>query len=139
MEKLLRGLKKNNPTKKKTIGKICKTIGGAILALSLAVSNLAGLYPTISVYADAEKTITGLGTGAIDNPTSGDTQGLTGWTGNYVYYGTYKSSSVKYRILSKCTSDFGGTTMLLDCDNTLIRIPFDASDKYWGPSNKKNG
>ena len=80
-----------------------------------------GDIPT-EVYADGEdKTITGLGTGAITNPIVPGTQGDTAnWDGSYVYYGKYNSNSVKYRVLTKSTSEFDGETMLLDCDGILI-------------------
>lgn len=41
------------------------------------------------------------------------------WTGSYVYFGTYDGERMKYRVLSKYSTDFGGRTMLLDCDNML--------------------
>lgn len=79
------------------------------------------------VYADNDKTISGLCTGAINNPERGSSDNAYPWRGNYVYYGTYGEGSVKYRVLSRSTSDFGGKTMLLDCDNTLIDMEFDPS------------
>ena len=33
--------------------------------------------------------------------------------GSYVYYGIYKGEPIKFRMLSKCTTDFGSETMLL--------------------------
>ncbi|MBP5605131.1 MAG: hypothetical protein J6X60_06270, partial [Ruminiclostridium sp.] len=65
---------------------------------------MAGLTFTVSAVGD--KTITGLGTGAIANPTSG----AGGWS--YVYYGTYGDNSVKYRVLDKAATQFCGNTML---------------------------
>lgn len=41
------------------------------------------------------------------------------WTGSYVYFGTYDGEPMKYRVLSRRSTDFGGTTMLLDCDSIL--------------------
>ena len=83
------------------------------------------------------KEITGLGTGTIDNPTNGNTEGLTGWAGNYVYYGKYDNKSVKYRVLSKSTDEFGGATMLLDCDSTLLTRRFDDNSNVWADSELK--
>ena len=65
-----------------------------------------------------EKTIAGLGTGIIANPTA-PTSTSDVWTGSYVYFGTYSGSPVKYRVLDSNTTVFGGTTMLLDCDSIL--------------------
>ena len=79
-----------------------------------------------TVYAD--KTITGLGTRVISNPVNGNTQDLTSWKGSYVYYGKYNGSPVKYRVLDKASTAFGGNTMLLDCDSTLFLAAFDTAD-----------
>lgn len=43
----------------------------------------------------------------------------TEWEGSYVYFGTYDGEPMKYRVLSRRSTDFGGTTMLLDCDSIL--------------------
>lgn len=78
-----------------------------------------------SVRAAGDKTITGLGTGAIANPTPG----AGGWS--YVYYGTYNGSNVKYRVLDNYTTEFGSNpTMLLDCD-TILAYEFADSDYAW--------
>ena len=73
--------------------------------------------------ANGDKTITGLGTGVIRNPVSGS----GGW--NYVYYGKYNNKPVKYRVLDKASTAFGGNTMLLDCDSTLFASAFDSSSE----------
>ncbi len=101
----------------------------------LAVSTFLAAIPQTEtiVYADSDKTITGLCTGAIGNPASG----AGGWS--YVYYGKYggNGNAVKYRVLSKSTSDFGGNTMLLDCDSTLInkahvsQSPYEYGENGW--------
>lgn len=70
----------------------------------------------VTVFA-ADKTITGLGTNTIANPSWGG----GGWS--YVYYGNFDSrdqSKSKYRVLDKCTNSFGSRTMLLDCDRIII-------------------
>ena len=87
----------------------------------LSVSTFLTVIPqtATTVYADNDKTITGLCTGAIGNPTSG----AGGWS--KVYYGAYGSSAMLYRVLTTSTTDFGGSTMLLDCDNTIINKRFD--------------
>ncbi|MBQ8913535.1 MAG: hypothetical protein IJ054_05765 [Lachnospiraceae bacterium] len=86
--------------------------------------------------SEEDKTIACLGTEAIDNPVNGDT--VTEWTGNYVYYGAYAEGDntakpVKYRVLANGTSDFGGRTMLLDCDSVLF------SEKFYDESVSSEG
>ena len=108
---------------------------GAVLTVATCISALPQM--GIMAYADGDKTISGLGTGAIVDPTDGNTTGLTGWTGNYVYYGTYGGNSIKYRMLDKEATEFGGTTMLLDCDSILINMvhasqyPYKYGDEGW--------
>ncbi len=110
-------------------------------------------YPELpfTVHAASDKTITGLGTGAIGNPIyqtggwqdlpeyNGDTYWVYddgtvatrdnmggGWS--YVYFGNYSGSeSTIYRVLDNASSDFGiaGGSMLLDCDVVLYTTRFD--------------
>lgn len=71
------------------------------------------------LYADGEKTISGLGTGAIANPNS-----INGKGWSYVWYGCIflngRNGPIyvpnKCRVLSNCTTEYGGKTMLLDSD-----------------------
>ena len=65
------------------------------------------------ITANAASTVAGVCTDVIAGPNLG----AGGWS--YVYFGDYNGSPVKYRVLANKTSDFGGTTMLLDCDNLL--------------------
>ena len=94
-----------------------------ITGMMLAVSAMVGIMPQTAgtVIAAGDKTITGLGTGAIADPTPG----AGGWS--YVYYGTYGNNSVKYRVLDVQTTDFSGSTMLLDCDSILESMQMDAT------------
>ena len=105
----------------------------------------------------ATKTIAGLGTSAIKDPTA-PASDTDAWKGSYVYYGNYDADGdeiaepVKYRVLDANTIDYSadGTTktMLLDCDSILYRTPFDndgtanADGKQvndWSISDVKNG
>ena len=80
------------------------------------------------------KTIAGLGTSVIADPTA-PTSNEAAWAGSYVYYGNYDADGdgtaepVKYRVLDASTTDFsaGGTTqtMFLDCDSILYFQKFD--------------
>ena len=78
---------------------------------------------------------TTLGTTGIEAPKSGSKN--ADWTGNYVYYGNYNGAPVKYRVLAPSTTDFGGTTMLLDCDAVLIKMHFHSSSNAWSSSDVK--
>ena len=84
--------------------------------------------------------ITGLGTGAIENPTEPEND-ESPWLGNYVYYGKYGGTPTKYRVLDKASSNFvgNGKTLFLDCDTVLFEYQFradrEASDaNQWSAS-----
>lgn len=112
-----------NARKRKRRG-ILKAVMTVMLLFAIVMGMIPGTDFVIPAHADGDKTISGLGTGAIANPASG----AGGWS--YVYYGKYNSNPVKYRVLTNSTSEFGGTTMLLDCDSTLISKPHDSSSPY---------
>ncbi len=93
--------------------------GRKLLGLLLCTIMIAGLLPgTLSLARAEGKTITGLGTGAITNPASG----AGGWS--KVYFGS-KNNPILFNVLTTNTSNFGGTTMLLDCASILQRMKFD--------------
>ena len=94
--------------------------GRKLLGLLLCTIMIAGLLPgTLSLArAEKEKAITGLGTGAITNPASG----AGGWS--KVYFGS-KNNPILFNVLATNTSNFGGTTMLLDCASILQYMNFD--------------
>ncbi len=85
------------------------------------------------------KTIAGLGTGVIADPTA-PVNDTDAWKGSYVYYGNYDADGagtaepVKYRVLDASTTDYSadGTTqtMFLDCDSILYYTPFDGEEPY---------
>lgn len=107
------------------------------LAILLTAAMAVGLMPgTGTLQAQAQesqvvkttsttKTIAGLGTGVIADPTDPGNDTEKAWAGSYVYYGNYNGSPVKYRVLDASTTKFGGTTMLLDCDSILYAQMFD--------------
>ncbi|WP_408071449.1 leucine-rich repeat protein [Butyrivibrio sp. JL13D10] len=93
------------------------------LAMVVSVSTVPTLHGAVTVKAEeSSKTITGLGTGTIGNPTQG------GGNWDYVYYGKYDDINVKYRVLSTECMDFSDKgslskkTVLLDCDNVLYNL-----------------
>ncbi len=54
---------------------------------------------------------------------------------NCVYYGEYNGIPLKFRALDKDCRDFGGRTMLLDCDTVLYQSMFDVNNKkVWANS-----
>ena len=85
---------------------------GILLALCAALS----LAPMTALAADGS-TVTavksvGLGTSMLPNPeVPKDVD--TAWKGSYVYYGIYKGEPIKFRMLSRRTTDLGSETMLL--------------------------
>ena len=121
--------------------KLLKRGLASLLAAVLAVGMLPmmpGNTATVQA-AGGDKTIAGLGTGIIANPTA-PTASTDMWKGSYVYFGTYGGSPVKYRVLDKNTTVFGDTTMLLDCDSILWvgsapSSAFDDDSNVWANSN----
>ena len=124
--------------------KLLKRGLASLLAAVLAVGMLpmmSGNMATVKA-ADGYKTIAGLGTYKISNPTEPE-NATDAWQGSYVYFGTYGGNPVKYRVLDNNTSVFGGTTMLLDCDSILWAgtngdnqsSAFDDDSNVWANSN----
>ena len=124
--------------------KLLKRGLASLLAAVLAVGMLpmmSGNMATVKA-ADGYKTIAGLGTDKISNPTEPE-NATDAWQGSYVYFGTYGGNPVKYRVLDNNTSVFGGTTMLLDCDSILWAgtngdnqsSAFDDDSNVWANSN----
>jgi hypothetical protein len=109
----------------KPIGKRMISALLCVLLAALCVITVPQLSTKASARIVVDKNITGLGTGAIGNPIApGEPGDTSGWTGSYVYYGTYSGDVMKYRVLDKDATEFGGNTMLLDCDSII-------TDKYF--------
>ncbi len=80
---------------------------GILMALCAALS----LAPVTALAAGgsaptAVKSV-GLGTSMLPNPEVPKDVDAA-WKGSYVYYGIYKGQPIKFRMLSKNTTDFGG-------------------------------
>ncbi|MBR6257734.1 MAG: InlB B-repeat-containing protein, partial [Lachnospiraceae bacterium] len=105
-----------------------------LLTLSLCVGEFS--FTGIRASAEGEKTITGLGTGAITDPVIPEAETDAAWSGSFVYYGKYKGQPVKYRVLDKASGDFGvsGRSLFLDCDSVLEAKRFDDHSKIWTDS-----
>ncbi|MCR5458433.1 MAG: hypothetical protein K6F51_00895 [Acetatifactor sp.] len=130
-----------------------KAVAGSIV-FSVMMTGIPFCSMPSVVHAEGDKTITGLGTGAIGNPIyqTGSWQdanlegagegtywfyddGTTaygqpcntgGWS--FVYYGSYNGTDpTTYRVLDRNSEDFGvaGGSLLLDCDRRLYRTSFD--------------
>ncbi len=100
----------------------------SLLFLTILILIVAGF--AVTSYAE-DKTVTGLGTGAIGNP---DSTNGGGWS--YVWYGKYGGNPVRYRVLDKAATEFGGNTLLLDCDEILIKMKHsnESTDYSWANS-----
>lgn len=86
------------------------------LAALVCLAMLGGMYAVIPAEADTGvKTITGLGTGVIGNPTPG----AGGWS--KVYFGS-KEDPISFNVLSTHDTQFGGHYMLLDCDHIVEEL-----------------
>ena len=87
---------------------------------------ISGALMGVSAPAEAEAAITKsegnttLGTVGIDPPVVPQSR-TDAWSGSFVWFGSaqYNGDQVRYRVLSANSSDFGGNTMLLDCETIL--------------------
>lgn len=110
---------------------VLKLLAAVVLLAVIGMSNIPGMGMVSIVHAEGEKTITGLGTGAIGNPNAPE-RNDSPWSGSYVYYGKYENNPVKYRILDVSTDRFnsdeentaGIKKMFLDCDSVLFADTF---------------
>ncbi|MBR5336900.1 MAG: hypothetical protein IK152_02850 [Lachnospiraceae bacterium] len=110
-----------------------------VLCLTMIISLFPGMGFTRVVHAEGAETIC-LGTEGLANPVNRGNDSRSAWNGSYIYYGRYGDSAnpVKYRVLSKRTGDFSGTTMLLDCNDLLLTGSFDGTEKKnWADSSLK--
>jgi len=73
--------------------------------------------------AEGDKTISGLGTAGIENPSSGN----GGWS--KVYFGS-NSTPILFNVLKNGETNFGGNTLLLDCATILEARAFDREEPY---------
>ncbi len=85
-----------------------------------------------TAYAD-DKTISGLGTNGIANPTNGN----GGWS--QVYFGSQDTTPILFNVLKNGETNFTSSTnptLLLDCASILEEMAFDGEEPY---SNVWNG
>ena len=106
-----------------------KILFRGVFSIGLSLSMIFGAVPggrsgkLAHAEAEQDKTVSGLGTGAISDPAEPETKD-SAWSGSYVYFGIYNDEPVKYRVLDAATDRFGGNTMFLDCDSTLFTSTF---------------
>ena len=108
---------------------IIKKAGRLMMSVVLVAGTILShaSLPICAAHQSDKTVIDGLCTGSIINP--------VGLNRCYVWYGDCtafpKGDDAKYRVLSKSTTEFGGETMLLDCD---VSIKFDmahcSGDRY---------
>ncbi|MDO4798061.1 MAG: DUF6273 domain-containing protein [Coriobacteriales bacterium] len=113
-----------------------KKVTAVLITLAMALGWV--LAPRVALALQDDKTVACLGTSGIEVPNAGWSKG----TGSYVYYGTYNGTPTKYRVLANGTTDFGGTTMLLDCDMLLYTSWFDGQNPLtnsWSDSLVRSG
>ncbi|MBR5938519.1 MAG: hypothetical protein IKZ90_09700 [Clostridiales bacterium] len=104
------------------------------IAVSIPMASFTGTKGTLRAADKEGKNTenTHLGTSGISSPKLPESD-TAPWKGDYLWYGNYNNSPVKYRVLAPETSDFGGDTMLLDSDLVLFDMKF--SEKYNAWSN----
>ena len=100
--------------------KIMRTLTGCLTVLCLTAGLIAQTaVPVKAATWTKTKDNTGLGTGTISDPTPGKNDPNYPWKGSYVYFGRNGSDPVKYRVLSKDTTDFSkkeeGKTPCIPC------------------------
>ena len=64
--------------------------------------------------------VSGIHAPQTSNPISLDNN-VTPWNGSYVYFGKYKGTPVKYRMLTTGNENYYTYRMVLDCDNLLYK------------------
>jgi len=120
----------------KSNGIIRKVVSISIASvISLSVTLCYSPFVEKESNADFVKTKvnTTLTTSQIGSPSQPESY-ESAWSGSYVYYG---KSGLKFRVLSPKTSDYGGTTMLLESDNVLFKRSFDDNSNVWDKSELK--
>ncbi|MBO7515906.1 MAG: hypothetical protein J6T47_09820, partial [Lachnospiraceae bacterium] len=116
-------------------GKLGKKLSALIMSTAMVLTMIpfGGMGRQTVEAASSEKTIAGLSTTPIKAPESTVTYDSEGrripWVGSYVWYGKYEGEPVKYRVLSPKTTEYGGTSMFLDCDSILYQAVYDEDCK----------
>ena len=98
-----------------------------VLAASLTAALIPNITGTRTVSATTAKTMdnTSLGTAQIGNPKAPEDKDAA-WTGNYVYFGNYNGTPIKFRVLASDTDVYGENTLFLDSDKILFDSKYHA-------------
>ena len=126
-----------------------KAVARRIVAFLLVAAMTVMLFPKItgsmtvsaaeSASAVKNKDNTCLGTSGIAGPkdprTDEDTAGASSpWSGSYVYFGQNNGRPIRFRVLAPKTTTYGGSTLFLDSDETLLRKRFNNRNNVWNGS-----
>ena len=117
---------------------IIKGVIAFIITCVMTVCMLPVLTDTAQAAITKTESNTRLGTGEITNPGTireDHPEDAGKWC--YVYYGHYFARPLKFRVLDKDAAEFGGETMLLDCDQMMDFQRFDDDSNVWDGSEIK--
>ncbi|MBO4927909.1 MAG: hypothetical protein J5379_06640 [Clostridiales bacterium] len=80
---------------------------------------------------------TTIGVSGISNPNP-SVFTSTSWSGDYVYFGNYEGSPMRFRVLNTDETKYGGHTLFLDSDTVLYSAYFDSIRNDWANSTLKS-
>ena len=104
-----------------------KKVLARILTAALIVGAVSFSYKPMTADAAGSKTIDCIGTDIMVNPKTPSSQN-DAWKGCYVWYGKDSGSPVRYRVLSKETTAYGGKNVLLESDQGLVKMAYGNGD-----------
>ena len=110
-------MKKKEFFKKSAVFLLTAVMAGNLLAVVPNNVNKIQAANKVTSTENSVKTMN-FGTKGLVNPTV-PTSATDKWQGSYLYFGTFEGTPIKYRVLDVDSTDFGGTSMLLDCDTVL--------------------
>lgn len=130
-------------TRKLKLKRVVTVILSVLLMASIVHLPVVAIESTVQAEegVTTENGMISLGTNGIADPVTPTSENDV-WQGSYVYFGTHDGNAVKYRVLDSNSTDFGGNTMLLDCDSVLWddtnsdgqSNAFDAESNIWADS-----
>ncbi len=104
--------------------KVEKWRGGAALLLAALLSLPVSAGNPTTAYAMAVRRTVNLNIEGFLKRPELPADIASSWEGDKVVFGEYEGSPILFRVLDPRTTDFGGTTMLLDCDSILYDRAF---------------
>ncbi|MBO4928013.1 MAG: hypothetical protein J5379_07175 [Clostridiales bacterium] len=99
------------------------------IVMSVSIGQCFLIGKRVNVSADYVKNMqnTRLGTKQMASPVK-PTDRDSAWQGSYVIFGGWLGGSLTFRVLDPYTTDFGESTILLDCDTIIDTEPFGISE-----------